>query len=88
MLQLIPPPNTHTHTQVEGERKKAAKSLDEAKKRLARATKAQHAAEVAAAELRGKAEAERMGARNEVGACVCAGWRHAWSVPGQCLVKC
>jgi hypothetical protein len=46
------------------------RALEEAKRRAAKAQKEKHAAEVAAAELRGKAEAERDGQRMEVRACV------------------
>lgn len=42
------------------------KALEEAKRRLARAQKVAHAAEVAAAELRGKNDAEKEAARAEV----------------------
>ncbi len=38
--------------ELEGERVKAGKAVDQLKQRLAKATKAQHAAEVAAAEVR------------------------------------
>lgn len=48
-----------------------AKALEEAKRRLARAQKSAHAAEVTAAELKGKGDAEREAARTEV--CVWGG---------------
>lgn len=42
------------------------KSVDEVKRRAAKASKEKHAAEVAAAELKGKSEAERDGLKVEV----------------------
>ncbi len=44
--------------ELESERGRLSKALDEAKKRLAKATKAQHTAELAAAEVRGAREGE------------------------------
>ncbi|KAJ9517585.1 hypothetical protein QJQ45_025083 [Haematococcus lacustris] len=51
---------------LEAERVKLGRALEEAKKRLAKATKAQHTAEMAAAEARGKVEAEQQSHRLEV----------------------
>jgi hypothetical protein len=49
------------------------RALEEAKRRTAKAQKEKHAADLAAAELRGKAEAERDGQRMEVrGVCEAA----------------
>jgi uncharacterized membrane protein YqiK len=44
------------------------RAVEEAKRRVTKANKAQHAAEVAAAELRGKAEAEREASKAELAA--------------------
>jgi hypothetical protein len=58
-LPPLPPPPSPP-------RARLVKALEEAKRRLARAQKAAHAAEVAAAELRGKGDAEREAGRAEV----------------------
>ena len=48
--------------------RRLGRAVEEAKRRVAKANKAQHAAEVAAAELKGKGEAERGAAKSEVAA--------------------
>jgi len=56
----------HSHAHATLCTRRLSRALEEAKRRLTKAQKASHAAEVVAAELKGKGDAEREAARAEV----------------------
>jgi hypothetical protein len=59
---------THTHTHTHTHTRRNTKALEDARKRLAKAQKAQHAADVALAEARGKSQVGgRAGGRLQLG---------------------